>query len=337
MRRLRLVNAVFVAAGVAAFCVPARRAEPQGGPPQAVSAVMNGCHLCHAEYVREWAASYHGKAWTDEMYQAEKAKLPKDQQAPCNPCHTPGLTQVTGLTKKPALRPKDQNQGVACVSCHQIPTAGNPQDVGTIVGPYPVADMVKGHANKHDPGMRDSIAVCVSCHGTDTDHNQVDSWKGSVYEKEKKVCQSCHMPEVRRKIHDKQGALPREGRRHTWPGAHDPEFLKKAAKLDASVEAGKVKVTVTNDGAGHNLPGGGERELVLVVTVTGADGKEAAAYREVFDLRTKNNRIKPKEARVLEFEAKAASGAVSVRLIYKLLPSQDESKATVMASKDVKF
>jgi hypothetical protein len=335
MSRLRFLHALFVAAGAGAVFLPGREAEPQGGPAS-VPTVMAGCHLCHAEYVKEWAASYHAKAWTDEVFQAEKGKLPKEQQGKCNACHIPNPTQVTGLGKMPTVRTKNQNEGVACVSCHQIPGA-KPEDIGTIVGPFPAADMIKGHANKHDKTMATGVAICASCHGTDETHNQVESWKGSVYEEEGTSCQVCHMPEVRRGIHDKKGAPPREGRKHTWPGAHDPAFLKKAAKLAVEVADGKVKVTVTNDGAGHNLPGGGEREMVLLVAVTDAAGKEAASYRETFDLRKKNNRIKPKEARVLEFDAKAATGTVKARLIYKLLPDHDEATAVELASGEKKF
>ncbi|MCC6737425.1 MAG: hypothetical protein IT452_00140 [Planctomycetia bacterium] len=322
------------ACAAALFLVP-RDGWTEGGPVS-VPSTLNGCQLCHAEYVKEWMDSYHAKAWTDEMYVAAKNAAPKDKQASCNPCHAPNPTQPA-LGKAPTLRTKNQHEGVACISCHQIPTPGKPEDIGTMVGPLPADQMVKGHPNKQDKAMGEKPTICISCHGTDRDHNQYESWKGSVYEKEGTTCQSCHMPEVRRVIYDKKGALPRVAHRHTLPGAHDAAFVKKAAVVDASVSGGKVKVTVTNDGAGHNFPGGGEREVVLVVTVLGADGKEAASYRETFDLRTKDNRIKPKESRALEFEAKAATGTVKVKLLYKLSPEQDEAKATVAAEKDVKF
>jgi nitrate/TMAO reductase-like tetraheme cytochrome c subunit len=336
MRR-RWVHLTALVAGAAAVLFPARRAEPQGPGPQSVPAVMHGCHLCHAEYVKEWADSYHGKAWTDEIFQGAKAKAPKEKQASCNPCHIPNPTHVTGLGKPPTTRAKNQNEGVSCVSCHQIPNASKPEDIGTIVGPYAPDANIKSHPNRHMKEMETDIRICASCHGTDRDHNQVDSWKGSVYEKEGRTCQSCHMPEFKRAVFDKKGALPRTAHKHSLPGAHEPGFVRKAALLDVSVAGGKVTAKITNDGAGHNFPGGGEREAVLIVTVVGADGKEAAAYRELFDLRTKDNRIKPKETRTLEFEAKAASGTVKARLIYKLTPEWDEAKATVVAEKEVKF
>ncbi|NUN48547.1 MAG: hypothetical protein HUU15_06940 [Candidatus Brocadiae bacterium] len=336
MKRARIAQLAALALAVVLVPFPARRVESQGAP-QSVKPVQNGCHLCHAEYVREWRDSHHGLAWTDSLYQAAKDKLPKDQQAKCLPCHIPNPVQVSGPGKIPAVRTKAQDEGVACVSCHQIPVHGKPDDIGTIVGPYPVDQMAKSHPYKHDKSLVDSIALCASCHGIDRDHNQVESWKGSVYEKEKVLCQHCHMPEVKRAIHDKRGAIPREGRKHTWPGARDAGMLKKAATLDVAVEGGKVRVGITNSGAGHNFPGSGEREVVLIVTVTGADGKEAASYREVFDLRTRDNRIKPKERRALEFDAKAATGMVKVRLLYKLTPEWDEAKAAVAAEHEAKF
>ncbi len=334
MTRRRFVHAAALAAGLGALILAPRDAATEGGPVS-VPATLNGCQLCHAEYVKEWVDSYHGKAWTDEMYVAAKNATPKDKQASCNPCHSPNPTQPA-LGKAPTLRSKNQHEGVACIACHQIPS-GKPDDIGTMVGPFPADQMVKGHPNKQDKGMGEEPKICISCHGTDKDHNQYDSWKGSEWEKEGTTCQTCHMPEVKRVIYDKKGALPREAHKHTMPGAHDAAFVKKAALLDGAVSGGKLKVTVTNDGAGHNFPGGGEREVVLLVTVLGADGKEAASYRETFDLRTKNNRIKPKEARVLEFDAKAAAGTVKLKLIYKLAPEQEEGKATVAAEKEVKF
>ncbi len=334
MTRRRVVHAAALAAGIGALIFAPRDAATEGGPVS-VPATLNGCQLCHAEYVKEWVDSYHGKAWTDEMYIAAKNATPKDKQASCNPCHAPNPTQPA-LGKPPTLRSKNQHEGVACISCHQIPS-GKPDDIGTMVGPLPADQMVKGHPNKQDKSMEDSPKICISCHGTDRDHNQYDSWKGSEYEKDGTTCQTCHMPEVKRVIYDKKGALPRVAHKHTMPGAHDPAFVKKAALVDASVAGGKLKVTITNDGAGHNFPGGGEREVVLLVTVLGADGKEAASYRETFDLRTKNNRIKPKEARVIEFDAKVASGTVRVKVLYKLSPEQDEAKAVVAAEKEVKF
>ena len=335
MTRLRFLHAAAVATGVAALFVTQPREAAPEGPPASVPAVMNGCQLCHAEYVKEWADSFHGKAWTDEVYVAAKAAAPKDKQATCNPCHAPSQTQPA-LGKAPTLRSKDQKEGVTCTVCHQVPGA-KPEDIGTIVGPLPADQMVKGHANRQDKAMDSDPRVCVSCHGTDKDHNQYDSWKGSAYEKEGESCQSCHMPDVKRAIYDKKGGLPKEAHKHTMPGAHDAAMVKKAVLLDASVAAGKLTVKVTNDGAGHNFPGGGEREAVLVVTVVGKDGKEAASYRETFDLRTKDNRIKPKETRTLEFDAKAAAGTVKLKLIYKLSPASDEAKATVAAEKEVKF
>jgi hypothetical protein len=335
MTRARFLKAAAVVAGVAALSLSRPREAAPEGPPVSVPAVLNGCQLCHAEYVKEWSESYHGKAWTDEMYVAAKNATPKEKQASCNPCHSPNPTQ-NALGKPPTLRTKNQHEGVACIACHQIPS-GKPEDIGTIVGPLPADQMVKGHANKQDKTMGTDPKVCISCHGTDKDHNQYDSWKGSQYEKDGESCQSCHMPVVKRAIYDKKGALPKEAHKHTMPGAHDPAMVKKAASVDASVAGGKLKVTITNDGAGHNFPGGGEREVVLIATVVGADGKEVASYRETFDLRKKDNRIKPNEARVLEFDAKAATGTVKVRLLYKLSPEQDEAKAVVAAEKDVKF
>ncbi len=70
------------------------------------------------------------------------------------------------------------------------------------------------------------------------------------------------MPEVERPV--AIGGPVRKGRRHLWRGGHDPEQLKRAVTVrlaadppamtpDTTVE---FSLTLTNSGAGHNLPTG---------------------------------------------------------------------------------
>jgi hypothetical protein len=62
---------------------------------------------------------------------------------------------------------------------------------------------------------------------------------------------------------------------HAFHAARTPGFLDSVATLSAAVEAGKLKLTVTNRRAGHSLPGGGGgmRVIALSVSFYGASGE----------------------------------------------------------------
>jgi hypothetical protein len=84
------------------------------------------------------------------------------------------------------------------------------------------------------------------------------------------------MPEVERPL--VKGGPVRKGRRHTWPGGHSMDQVKKAASLDVEFEkAGdgvRVRVWVTNVGAGHNIPTDARhRSFDTYVKIVGEDGK----------------------------------------------------------------
>ena len=104
--------------------------------------------------------------------------------------------------------------------------------------------------------------MCFGCHNQ---HDTGTEWLNSAYgphaseprTKPETTCLDCHMPSVERPL--VKGGPVRKGRRHTWPGGHDLDHLRKAAELDVEVEplpdgGHRFRVWVTNVGAGHNMP-----------------------------------------------------------------------------------
>lgn len=135
---------------------------------------------------------------------------------------------------------------------------------------------------------------CAPCHfGVFWDtviYNSFGEWLTSSYSTPEsgKTCQQCHMPapsvlngEVLTNVAPGLGGIERDPQTlyaHTNPGAANEALLQNTAELaiaSAEQHAGAlfVTVTVTNTGAGHNIPTDLPlRQIFLVVTVTDPDG-----------------------------------------------------------------
>jgi hypothetical protein len=109
----------------------------------------------------------------------------------------------------------------------------------------------------------------------------------------KKDCSDCHMPSAPRKATADRPAYV--GKSHRFPAAHDPDMLKKAASMTASLDGkGRLLVTVKNDGTGHNVPSDERHRAVdLAVTFRDRAGNAVTAqvdryrnpYRDEFHLK----------------------------------------------------
>jgi hypothetical protein len=135
---------------------------------------------------------------------------------------------------------------------------------------------------------------CAPCHfGVFWDtviYNSFGEWLESSYSRPDsgKTCQQCHMPapsvlngEVLTNVAPGLGGIERDPQTlyaHTNPGAGNATLLQNTAELainSAERHAGAlfVNVTVTNTGAGHNIPTDSPlRQIFLVVTATDPDG-----------------------------------------------------------------
>lgn len=227
--------------------VPAWQARPAGGTvpiplgttdPKLISATA--CRECHAEIVDEWAGSRHAQAWTDSIFQTEFQIKP---QAWCVNCHAPTDAQQAELARgEHALA----DEGINCATCHVR--------AGVMVSKQRGAQ--SPHATVAEPSFG-TPAFCGNCHNFTfpvlgfkrgevtavTNHpmqQTVEQFQAGPYRSAPDGCLTCH------------------GSRHNhaFQGSHSPAMLNAALTTDICRDATAVHVTVTNSGAGHNVPTG---------------------------------------------------------------------------------
>src|SRR5438876_7014 len=157
-------------------------------------------------------------------------------------CHSPEVVRAKGLGQQPLVRTDFREVGVDCMVCHT-----NLQ--GKVHAPFKTDEVP--HGIEVDP-QHATEALCASCHGA---FGTVAEFQKTTFKKQGQTCQTCHMPKVLRPI--ATGGKPKMVARHLWKGGDDPEMLKKAVKLDATVQPdGTVVAKVANVGAGHRFPTG---------------------------------------------------------------------------------
>jgi hypothetical protein len=240
---------------------PAPPATPGGAPgtpaagraptkPAFLTAAQ--CGACHKEIYEEWKASYHGQAMVDPLFLKISDGLKQEE---CIRCHAPVPLREAENWETPIARTDRREDAVTCLTCHQ---AG-----GQVTGPF--QGLTGACRPVYDPDQRDVTKMCFACHNQ---HKTGEEWLTGPYAPdapeprlvEAKTCLDCHMPAVDRPL--VPGGPVRSGRRHTWPGGHSMDQLKKAATLEVETkptgdgDTAGVRVTtwVTNVGAGHSIP-----------------------------------------------------------------------------------
>ncbi len=204
---------------------------------------------------------------------ASIAKQPKEKRDACRSCHAPTLILQGGdQPTPPSLREKNRIDGVTCASCHL-------DKDGNVRGKY---DLSAPHPTVQDPLFTEarSAELCAACHQTDYSAPAQQTfleWKNDFSPKDDRTCQSCHMPRVVRRFARIFSDRPeRAVGKHLFPGGHSPSMLKKAATLTIAQDPEtpqKIRINVTNSGAGHSLPTGhGPRAVLLHVKIQGPDG-----------------------------------------------------------------
>lgn len=231
-----IVAAVFVLAqppkGMPAPRTTTVAARP-AGPRETPFVLASECSGCHQPVWNEWMGSYHQMAWTDPMVQALSQGFRMEE---CIDCHAPLPIHVTGVGVRVSPRNHQRSDGVDCLTCHLM-------DDGVSVAATRTVD------TSATPGACRPVAVetlpkvdtCAGC------HNQHETVSELLESGVGKSCSDCHMESVSR-----PGG--RTGRSHVFPGGHSVEMHRRATKLEAKVEDGRVVATVTNVGAGHKIP-----------------------------------------------------------------------------------
>ena len=320
---------------------PYERPKPWSKTPEGLGN-MNAatCGACHTEIYEEWQLSTHRRAWGDDAQFQEELKKSRGIGDPsqgdvgwlCVNCHTPMMNQqeqwVVGLEggeihkplyqKNPDFDPAFQDDAITCATCHV-------KD-GMVLGPYGEGGAAP-HPVRKDPDLL-TEKVCTQCHQAEATYPARNlacffstgrEWAASDYAKTGQTCQSCHMPEIDRKVAPAFDVPVRKTRRHWFGGSlipKKPEYEAEIAPLRKVYGSGvsfKVRalakgqpvpqdvafktpcpqgqacrvvlVDVVNDRAGHAMPSGDpERHIIVDLEATSA-GEKVAAGQALFGTR----------------------------------------------------
>ena len=266
------------------------------------------CGTCHPAIYAEHAENTHGRAFTDE--EARLATGHFDQED-CIRCHTPRPIFETGIGQNPQRRWYGLEDGNSCMTCHWKQGADYANFVGGAECKTAFDDRV---------GTVEACATCHRNHGTPYQWEKAPNGKLAG-----KTCISCHMKQIERPV--AVGGPVRRVRSHVFPGCRDVEHVSRAYTYDARIEGNEVKVTIHNDGAGHNFPTElKQRAVESLIVVHDADGKEVSRSRMVFRDPYKrpyglhlqvNSQIPSGESRTHTVPLKVAGGTVTCELHFK--------------------
>ena len=272
---------------------------------------------CHSQFLQEWQESMHAQALTDPLYKAKLAEANAGTGGAIGPfclkCHGPVGTMTGQLgTIDPT---KASGQGISCTFCHQITGPSAPtNNVALMVDPSGVYRAQIATPTAPHPTVtstfHSSSQLCGSCHNVAHPGNGLpleatySEWLASPQAKAGTTCQDCHMSQAPGQIGPSMGWAAGGGPMRpvfqmTFTGAQvalgNPTLatamLQSAAtvKLETPsiMEGAKTTsatVTITNVGAGHNLPTGltEVREMWLLVTLVSPDGKQTELGKRVF-------------------------------------------------------
>jgi nitrate/TMAO reductase-like tetraheme cytochrome c subunit len=211
-----------------------------GGEPARAWKSSAECATCHAEIYAEWQGSQHSKSWTNPLVRERSNDFANQD---CIDCHAPRPVFITGIAERVLPRSTMRNEGVDCLSCHQLPNHAD----GT---PGGMAGGVRNSDAPCRPEERRELVRPDFCAGCHNQHKTVDQWSASDFAKgvDKQDCLDCHMPWV------EPLGTAKKHRSHVFPGGDSTEMLKRAVTLTGAPKDGSWSVTLTNVGAGHSYP-----------------------------------------------------------------------------------
>jgi len=230
--------------------------------PPAKAGVLDSndrCQACHAEIYAEWVGDRHAKAWVGELY----TELSKNHSDPnCFSCHAPRPVLETGLNSPAESRGENRESGINCITCHRRGNhvAGGRREHGAVAGREPECGPVFDSRLARTGAQEATAKYCGVCHNL---HGTSDEFLGSKYAREEGMtCLSCHMEEIVAPV--VTGGPPRARMAHRWDGAHSKRMLQRALRMDAKRDGDRIKVRVTNAGAGHKVPTDARHRAIYV-------------------------------------------------------------------------
>ena len=247
-------------------------------PARLEAAAGVACAECHADVVAEWAASAHGIAWVDTVYQESLRERKRPQL--CHACHIPEPLLAGGeLAKRPKARAAElqaHELGISCETCHLGPA-------GEQLGATGVGTDAHATARSEHLALPGSNDLCSACHANNIGPviGLAKDFRASKQAERGRSCVGCHMAIVERA--PAAGGATTEassitGRSHLLQTPRDPAFLRRAVELAASVEGGRATLRIANR-AGHRVPGLIGRELRITAELL--DGDEVVERGEL--------------------------------------------------------
>jgi len=257
------------------------------------------CGACHGPIRREWATSTMATSWKNPVFQAflsdAKTQLGDKTLAACIACHAPAASVTADYQFESAV----SREGVTCNFCHNVSAVDpspkpasytlDPSDPQLMRGPYKDSDPGAAHKAVYSE-LHTKSEMCAACHEYATENGTgvpievtYSRWKASDTASEGEQCQDCHMPPYAGSAAPNVSKMKRDVvHAHSFPAARTPGFLDSVVTLAAVPDGNNLRLTVTNQRAGHALPGGGGgmRLITLTVAFFGAKG-EALGETEV--------------------------------------------------------
>jgi hypothetical protein len=230
------------------------------------AALEQSCRDCHAEIANEWRGSQHASSWTDDAIVRAFANEPL---AFCQGCHAP---EVSATQPVP---PWAAEIGIGCVTCHVEPDTELVWSAGPSLDLDAASDAP--HALARSPAFA-GTAACAGCHEFAFPDSGLRehplAMQATISEHARSVladrsCSDCHMP------------TKADGRRdHRFPGAHDPDMLRRSLTIDVIRTADRVHVALSPAEVGHDVPTGDHlRQLEVTLAIIEVDGHERVIAR----------------------------------------------------------
>jgi hypothetical protein len=221
------------------------------------------CPSCHVTQTTHWQSSQHASAWSSAAFQTAFATEPLPA---CEACHAP----------------EAQNElEIGCVTCHVEPGEARIWTAGEQLE----HDRERGCALpiSRSPAFAGPQA-CAACHEFEfpephpsgrTPLVQSTVAEHAASAASSRSCSSCHMPNERS---------------HAFPGAYDPEMLRRSLEIEARREADALVLALRPGIVGHAVPTGDLfRRLEIRIFILDANGHE-----RLLDRRWLGRRIAPR-------------------------------------------
>jgi hypothetical protein len=290
---------------------PASLADRTSGPSTDISGIhLNSkgfsssreCGQCHKELYEDWRHSLHADASGNAVFKAAYMQVYFEQgesaRPACLTCHAP----VAYYNNDPKLTQPISREGVSCDFCHSIAevlpgTAEGPQfrfEFGGLKQGALQNSKSPAHLTRFNDLYQQSL-FCKGCH-EQKNQNGVSmiatwsEWKESPYSEKGVTCQKCHMEKVPGKTvaSSVQKSTRNQISNHDIAAGHSLTKRRQALEIKiVNVETHRnrirVKVDLTNTGAGHNMPTGlPVKKIILEVKVQEPNGSRRQIQQRVY-------------------------------------------------------